>query len=102
MIHVIATIKVKPGMRVKYLGILKANVPNVRAEKGCIAYTPTVDIDSGIPAQTALRPDLVTLVEAWESLEDLKNHLGAPHMLSYREKVKDLVQKIQIQVLEPA
>ena len=32
MIHVIATIKVKPGTREKYLAILKANVPKVLAE----------------------------------------------------------------------
>ena len=102
MIHVIATIKVKPGMREKYLGILKANVANILVEKGCIAYAPAVDVESGIPVQVDLRPDVVTLVEAWESLADLQVHLKAPHMLAYREKVKDIVKNISLHVVAPA
>lgn len=101
MIHVIATIKVKSGMRETYLGILKANVPNVLAEKGCIAYVPTVDVESGIPVQVDLRADVVTLVETWESLADLQAHLKTPHMLAYREKVKDIVKNISLHVLAP-
>jgi quinol monooxygenase YgiN len=101
MIHVIATIKVKSGMRETYLGILKANVPNVLAEKGCIAYVPTVDVESGIPVQVDLRADVVTLVETWESLADLQAHLKTPHMLAYREKVKDIVKNISLHVLTP-
>jgi len=102
MIHVIATIQVKPGTRERYLAILKANQPNVLAEKGCLAYAPTVDVESGLPVQVELRPDVVTLVEAWESLADVKAHLKAPHMLDYREKVKDIVQNISLHVLAPA
>ena len=101
MIHVIATIKVKSGMRETYLVILKANVPNVLAEKGCIAYVPTVDVESGIPVQVDLRADVVTLVETWESLADLQAHLKTPHMLAYREKVKNIVKNISLHVLAP-
>jgi quinol monooxygenase YgiN len=101
MIHVIATIHVKPGTREKYLEILKANVPAVLAEKGCIAYAPAVDVESGIPVQVGLRPDVITLVEAWESLLDLHAHLKAPHMLAYREKIKDIIEKISLQVMAP-
>jgi quinol monooxygenase YgiN len=102
MIHVIATIKVKPGTREKFLGILKANVPRITAEKGCIAYVPAVDVESGIPVQVDLRLDVVTLIEAWESLDDLQTHLKAPHMLAYREKVKDIVKNISLHVMTPA
>jgi quinol monooxygenase YgiN len=102
MIQVIATIKVRPGTRENYLGILKANIPNVLAEKGCIAYVPAVDVESGIPVQVELRPDVVTLIEAWDSLADLQAHLKAPHMLAYREKVKDIVKNISLHVLAPA
>ena len=45
---------------------------------------------------------MVTIVEAWESVDALRAHLKAPHMLTYREQVKDLVKEIKIQVLEPA
>ena len=75
MIHVIATIKVKPGTRDTYLAILKANVPKVLAEKGCIAYAPAVDVESGIPVQVDVRSEVVTLIETWESLADLQAQL---------------------------
>ena len=102
MINVIATIKVKPGTRAKFLSIVAANVPNVRAEKGCLSYVPAVDVESGIPVQVGVRPDVVTIVEAWESLPDLQAHLKAPHMLAYREKVKDIVKNVSLHVLAPA
>ena len=101
MIHVIATIEVKPGAREELLAVMRQNVPLVLAEQGCIAYTPTVDVASGLPVQPALREDVVTIVEAWESLEHLRSHLRTPHMLSYREKVKDLVKGLEVQVLQP-
>ncbi len=102
MIHVIATIETKPGAREALLTIMRQNVPLVLAEKGCIAYAPTVDVASGLPVQPALRENVVTIVEAWESLEHLRSHLKTPHMLSYRDKVKDLVTGLKVQVLTPA
>jgi quinol monooxygenase YgiN len=36
MIHVIAVITAKPGKRETILEAFRANVPNLRAEKGCI------------------------------------------------------------------
>lgn len=102
MIHVIATVKLQADTREKFLRILKENVPRVQAEKGCRSYAPAVDIESGMPVQAALRPDVVTIIEAWDSLEDLRAHLKTPHMLSYREKVQGLVKNLSIHVLTPA
>ena len=101
MIYVIATIELNEGCKDNFLNILSGNVPNVRAEKGCVTYEPTVDIESGIPIQGELRSDVVTIVEAWESLDDLHQHLKAPHMATYREEAKDLVKQVTIQVLQP-
>lgn len=102
MIHVIATVRLKPGCRDKYLEILKSNVPHVKGEVGCLAYEPTIDTDTDIEVHEKAGEDVVTLVEAWESVEALKNHFTAPHMLSYREKAKDLFESISIRVLKPA
>jgi quinol monooxygenase YgiN len=102
MIYVLATIHVRQGMREKFLEVLKANVPNVTAEKGCISYVPVVDVDSGIPVQEKISYNVVTLLEAWERLEDLTSHLKAPHMLAYREQVRDLVESVRLRVLAPA
>jgi quinol monooxygenase YgiN len=101
MISVIASIRVKAGKRSEFLQLFKANVLKVRAEKGCIEYFPAVDVDSGLPPQV-LDEHRVTIIEKWESLDALRAHLTAPHMLAYKEKVKDLVEDVALKVLQEA
>jgi len=101
MIHVIATVEVKPGKREAFLAEFHKNMPNVHAEKGCIEYGPTVDVKTDIKTQIPLRENTVTIVEKWESLQALQAHLQAPHMGKYRERVKDFVASLMLQVLEP-
>lgn len=102
MIHVIATITVKPGKRDAFLAEFHRVVPDVLAEDGCLAYGPAIDTPSGIPVQPALRQDVVVVIEQWSDLAALRLHLEAPHMAAYRERVKDLVAGVQLQVLQPA
>lgn len=102
MIHVIATIEIAPGKRTEFLREFYQIVPEVRAEKGCVEYGPTVDLPTSIPAQPPVREDVVTIVERWETLDDLEAHLIAPHMLAYRTRVKDLVRHATLQILETA
>lgn len=101
-VYVIATVKVKEGKRDELVRIFKGIVPDVHAEDGCIYYAPAVDMASGIPAQEPLRPDIMVVVEKWESLPSLIVHLDAPHMHTYRAAVKDLVEGVTLQVLQPA
>jgi quinol monooxygenase YgiN len=102
MIHVIATIQVKPGKRDAFLAEFHRLVPLVQAEAGCIEYGPTIDVVSGNPAQELLRENVVVIIEKWENLAALKAHSQAPHMADYRVRVKDLVVGMQLQVLQPA
>ncbi len=99
MIHVIASIHVRRGRGAEFLEIFKANMPAVLKEKGCLEYVPTIDAPSGLSLQE-LNENVVTIVEKWESLEDLRGHLATPHMLAYQEKVKDIVEKVILKVLE--
>lgn len=101
MIHVIASVRVKPGKRSDYLKIFKANIPKVREEKGCVEYFPATDVETGIPNQ-ALSADTVTIIEKWESIDALREHLGSSNFLAYREKVKDLLADVSLKVLEEA
>jgi quinol monooxygenase YgiN len=101
MIHVIATIRVTAGRLSDFLEIFKANMIKVREETGCIEYFPTVDIDAELPTQI-LDENVVTVIEKWESLEALRDHLKAPHILAYREKVKDIVGGVSLKVLQEA
>ena len=52
-------------------------------------------------SQGEIRQNTVTLVEAWVNLDALHAHLKTPHMATYREAVKDYVQNVRLQVLEP-
>lgn len=102
MIHVIATIELNPGTRDEFLKHFHNLVPLVLEEKGCISYGPTIDVDAKLDVQIGPRDNVVTVVEAWESVEDLQAHLVAPHMNDYRETVKDMVIDTKVQVLSPA
>ena len=99
MIHVIAIITTKPNRRSKVLELFKANLPAVRAEAGCIEYGPVIDVDGADPA---FGPDTFVVVEKWDSLEALKAHSVAPHMMAYAEKTRDLIAKRAVHVLMPA
>ena len=102
MIHVVATVEVAEGQRAAVLAEFHRILPLVRAEAGCLEYGTAVDVPSGLPAQGPLRDDVVTVVEKWESLDALRAHSQAPHMLEYRDRVKGLVLHVQLQVLQPA
>jgi quinol monooxygenase YgiN len=102
MIFVIATIDLNPGTRDSFLKEFHQIVPLVHAEAGCLEYGPTTDASTDVPTQMPWRADTVTVVEKWESLEHLKAHSVAPHMVAYRPKVKDFVRSVTLQILEPA
>ena len=102
MIHVIATIELRPGTRDACLAEFRRLVPKVRAENGCLDYGPTLDARTDIAAQIPCRENAVTIIERWESLAHLKAHLAQPHMAEYRKNVKDFVSKVTLQILEPA
>ena len=101
MIHVLASIRVKPGKRDILIEHLKSNIPHVINEQGCIEYNPTIDVDYHIDNQT-YDENIVTIIEKWENFDALKKHMHAPHMLSYRENVKDLVENISLKILTNA
>ena len=101
MISVIASVRVKADRVPEFIEIFKSNLPKVRKEEGCIEYFPAIDIDSGLPVQK-IDKNVVTIIEKWESVEALRAHLKTPHMLAYREKVKDIVEELSIKVLKEA
>ncbi|MCA1793572.1 MAG: putative quinol monooxygenase [Desulfotignum sp.] len=99
MIHVIASIQIKQGQVSSFLEIFTSNMPAVLKEKGCIEYVPAVDIPTDLPIQEK-NEQVVTVIEKWNSLDDLKAHMSAPHMLAYKEKTKALVEEISVKILK--
>ncbi len=101
MIHVIAIITAKPGLRDQVLELFHANMPAVHAEQGCVEYVPTIDAEGFGPVQAEIGPDSFAVVEKWESMDALKAHAAAPHMAAYGAKTKDLLASRVIHVLTP-
>ncbi len=101
MIYVIASITLRPGCRVRYLEELALLVPEVRAEAGCLEYGGAVDTPSGLKPQIAPRPEVITIIERWGSLDALQVHSVAPHMQAFRARTADLVVGTSLQVLNP-
>lgn len=101
MIHVLAIITAKPGMRAQILEAFRANMPAVHAENGCIEYGPAVDAEGMGGFQTKFGPDTFVVVEKWASVDALKAHAAAPHMAAYAAKVKDMIASRTIHVLSP-
>ena len=101
MIHVLAIITAKPGMRDAILKEFRANMPAVHAEKGCIEYGPATDAEGMGGFQTKFGDDTFVVIEKWESPDALKAHAAAPHMAAYGAKTRDMIACRVIHVLSP-
>ncbi len=94
MIHVIATINVKPGKRDAFLAEFHRIVPLVHAEAGCIELW--ADGRRGERhhrcREGRCAENVAVIIEKWESLDAAPRHFHtqAPHMADYRVRVKDL------------
>ena len=97
MICVIATIETKAGSRDNLLAVFEKLVPHVLAEKGCIEYTPMIDVPCDL---ASIRANVVTMVEKWESLAALEAHLKAPHMAEFRRQSEPLRLNVSLQILQ--
>jgi quinol monooxygenase YgiN len=95
MIYVIARMELNEGCRDKMLEILEKTVPEVLSEEGCIMYTPCLDFEDDESGK------YLTLVEAWKNRELHLAHLAAPHMVEFREAVKDLRKGCDVKIISP-
>lgn len=110
MIHVIAILTTKPGRREEVLTNVRAGLPRVHAEPGCIEYAVASDaeIDPRYAAavspglNTALGPDTLVFVEKWESLEALDAHIAALPAAPSTLKNRDLIAGRVVHILSPA
>jgi quinol monooxygenase YgiN len=99
MIHVVATVIIKPGRMAEALAIYRPFVRQVGAEKGCRQYQPTQDVDLGLPTQR-LDPNRIVVTERWDSVADFCAHLVAPHVVAYRAAIRDCLESISVTVTE--
>ena len=80
--YVTARVTVKTGMEEALREAALRNIPVVRAEKGCIRYD-LLTLNG--------HPEVLLFDEVWEDRAALDAHAAAPHMVAYRERIKDML-----------
>lgn len=90
MVHVVVMVKVKEGKAEEFVRLFKTVASTVAGEKGCMQYIAAVDAP-GAPPETVDK-NIVTILEKWESIDDIQNHMATPHMKEFFEKQKELVE----------
>src|SRR5688572_8028266 len=101
MIHVIAFLHLRPGVRADFLATFRELTPLVRAESGCIEYAPAVDHAPFMGFQSPIGDDTVMVVEKWASPAALDAHISAPHMKAWGAKVEGMMTGRTIHVMDP-
>lgn len=101
MITVIAEIRVRPGHRDNVLQAIAQLIPTVLAEEGCESYGPLIDENTALPWQHKT-PSSIFMLETWQSVACLEQHLQMPHMAAFQEQVKSDVLEMRIQILKAA
>lgn len=99
MIHVVAVITAKPGMRDIILREFRANVPAVLAEDGCIEYGAATDSSPSPGFATPIGPDTFMVIEKWASMQALEAHARSPHMAAYGARTREHIAKRMVHVL---
>jgi quinol monooxygenase YgiN len=97
MIHIIAVITAKSGRREDILELVRANLSLVRAERGCIEYSPVIDMEKS-PAKFG--DDTFVVVEKWQDEAALAGHRTAVHIAAYAAASKDLIESRSIYLLQ--
>jgi quinol monooxygenase YgiN len=98
MLHVIAELALAPGARDAFAGHFRRLEPLVRAEAGCIEYGGAFEVPTSLAAQAPPRPDVLLVIEKWESEAALAAHLEAPHMAEFAARTAGMITGRTIRV----
>lgn len=92
MIHVIATLTIKPDTLDALREAAMPCIEATREEPGCIFY----DLNASVSNSRR-----VVFVERWKSREDLENHLRTPHIKAWREASAPLIEDRTVEIIHP-
>ncbi len=81
--YIVANIYPKAGKEDALLARIQANIPLVRKEHGCLRY----DLHQSMKGKGFM------FYEIWADKDAFEAHGKAPHMLAYREEIKDWLDK---------
>ncbi len=90
MIHVIATITIRPEKREQTLAAARVAIAATRQENGCISY----DLHESLTT-----PGTYVFVERWENRDCLTAHMNAEHFKVWRKAGADGVASRKIEII---
>lgn len=99
MITVIASVHVKKGKVQEFIKGFKENAIKVRKEPGCVEYTPAMDIKTDL-LPSVFDENVVTIIEKWESMEALQEHINTPHMKEQFKRDAEFVESMSARLLQ--
>ena len=92
MIYVIAELRIKPGTAEKAAAEARKVVAGTVKEEGCLQYDFHLSVTD---------PTRLVAVERWTSREALDAHNRMPHLLAWREALKEFLVERNIQIITP-
>jgi quinol monooxygenase YgiN len=78
MLSVIGWLTLKPGKRDEFMRLAAPILPQTQSEDGCLFYEFH---------PSTLNPDLVIVIEGWESKAHHQAHQDAPHHVAFGRQV---------------
>lgn len=93
MVHLIATLKIKPGSLPAIRKAVQPCIEATRKEKGCISY----DLHQSITDENTL-----VFVERWTDKAALNAHFETPHLIAWREAGGPHFLDRKIEIIENA
>jgi quinol monooxygenase YgiN len=93
MIHLIATLKIKPGSLPEILKAVAPCIEATRLETGCISY----DLFQSLSDENTL-----VFVERWDDKAALEAHFHEPHLIAWREAGSPFFLDRKIEIIENA
>ncbi|RKG31351.1 antibiotic biosynthesis monooxygenase [Acinetobacter guerrae] len=101
MLTIIAEIRTHAGTehRQAVLDAFQKITSKMLAEDGCYGYETLIDHLPALEIQTQ-DPNLIMVLEKWQSTAHLKMHMQTAHMQQHFEMIKNHVVDVKIRVLE--
>lgn len=91
MEYVIGWLRLKPGKRDEFMRVAKPVVATTQKEDGCLFYEFH---------PTQLDPDLVVVIEGWQSIEQHQAHQKTPHHTAFGPEVVRLAIEGRFEEIE--
>ena len=101
MLTVIAEIQIHEGAEhfETVLNAFKDVTPLVLQESGCYGYELYIDQDANASFQYTPRNSIIML-EKWQSLGHLEQHMQTAHMQEFQTRVQDAVKDTKIRIMQ--